>query len=161
MVSVSSISGGVVLVVCAFFYGLEKSRVETKKLEMTESMCAFVEYIGQQIETFRTPLQRIFEEFSDERLEKEGFLNILRERGLSASLTQIKEKLPREAFCEMERFSNSLGAGYEKGQAELCSYTVKRLEKTAFEGRERLAQRLRMYRLLPVLLALSLVILLL
>ena len=86
---------------------------------------------------------------------------MLRAEGFYEALLSIGDKLPRDVFSVLERLSRSIGAGYEKGQADLCAYTVERLKKKILERHERFASRMRMYRLLPLLLALSFVILLL
>ena len=153
--------GGIVLLMCAFSYGIERSRVEREYLLLTEALADFVMYIGQQIETFRTPLYKIYEEYSNERFEKEIFFEVLRAKGFYEALLSIRDKLPRDVFSVLEKFSRAIGAGYEKGQAELCAYTVEGLKKMILERKERYDSRMRMYRLLPLLLALSFVILLL
>ena len=145
---------------CAFFYGLEMSRSEKYSLVLTKALCDFVKFTGQHIENFRTPLPRIYGDYFDESLEREGFCEILCRKGLSEALLLIRNKIPVEVFSEMEKFSLSIGAGYEKGQADLCTYTAQRLENIIQERQEKLSSRLRMCRLLPLLLALSLVLLL-
>ena len=156
-----SVIGGAVLVICAFYYGIEKSRAEKNSLLLIEALYSFVLHIGQQIETFRTPLPKIYEEYFNEHLEKEGFLQALCERDLFEALLTIRHKLPKDVFFQMESFSRSIGGGYEKEQTDLCGYTAKRLEESMLERRELLGSRLKMYRLLPLLLALCVVILLL
>ena len=47
-----SVIGGAVLVICAFYYGIEKSRAEKNSLLLIEALYSFVLHIGQQIETF-------------------------------------------------------------------------------------------------------------
>ena len=65
-----SVIGGAVLVICAFYYGIEKSRAEKNSLLIIEALYALVLYIGQQIETFRTPLPKIYEEYFNDAGEE-------------------------------------------------------------------------------------------
>ncbi len=144
---------------CALLFGMEKSRREREKLKIAEGLLAFVVYVGRQIESFKTPLGRIYSDFYDEGLDALGFCSILQSEGLTDALKKIEDKIPEALAKEMYSFSKGIGAGYEKGQAELCSYTAKVIESSVKSIKEELGDKVRMYRLLPLLLVLSLVIL--
>lgn len=152
--------GALFLTVAAFVWGRERCKREREKLLALEGLIAFVSYADEQISTFRTPLARIYNDFSNEYFEKSGFLLTMSEKGLESALEHLEGILPSEAMKEARIFASSLGGGFCEGQSALCKYTEKRLEQEATTLRDSLPERLKMYRLLPILFAASVIILL-
>ncbi len=156
----TAVAGAVLFSLAAFLWGRERGRKEEEKLKLLESLISFVTYTEEQITNFKTPLSRIYQDFSDAYLEKEGFVAILRKNGAESAVETLKGKICDSSYKDVSEFAKGLGAGYSEGQKKLCDTTLKRLEKAQKELKESLSERVRMYRLLPVLLAASVIILL-
>ncbi len=147
------------ILLCSVLWGRELCNKGKREELLLFGLCAFVRYAKEQISTFRTPLFRIFEGFSNVELEKVGFIRSLRAGEGKESAKCLLGKIPDSAYKEICAFLDDLGGGYEEGQNALCAYTLKRLEEVYGERKANLMQRLKMYRSLPFLLALSLIIL--
>lgn len=156
----TAIAGALIFALSAFFWGREKARHEEEKILLLASLISFVAYTEEQITNFKTPLAGIYLDFSDPCLEKIGFIEALRKNGAEAAIEALKGKIPEGSYKDALAFAGGLGRGYSEGQKKLCDITLKRLEKTVEELKADLSERVRMYRLLPVLVAASVIILL-
>ncbi|MBE6588484.1 MAG: hypothetical protein E7647_08770 [Ruminococcaceae bacterium] len=156
----TAVPGALLLCAAAFLWGRERGRLEEEKLSLLLGFISFVEYTKEQITVFKTPLDRIFSDYCSKELEGMGFIKVLREKGATDAVKLLQGKIPEEAFLEGVQFCSLLGGGYTEGQKKLCEVTLARLEKTADELRALIPGRVRMYRLLPVLIAASVIILL-
>lgn len=152
--------GALLFALSAFIWGREKGRQEEEKILLLEALLSFVSYTEEQITNFKTPLSRIYLDFSDPGLERIGFIEALREKGAEAAVEALKGKIPDSSYKDALNFAGGLGKGYSEGQKKLCDITLKRLEVATSELKANLSERVRMYRLLPVLVAASLIILL-
>jgi hypothetical protein len=96
--------------------------------------------------------------------QEEGikYNNIIRTfaEGVEKATEVLRGKISESAYKDVKVFSKGLGGGYSEGQKKLCEITQKRLEKVLKDQKSSLAERVRMYRLLPVLIAASVIILL-
>lgn len=154
------IIGAVLLCACSFFWGMEKSREAKSKLLYMEGLIEFVKYTGEQISLFKAPLPKIFESFSNEELKACGFTDALKTGGASVAVKTLKGNIPNDCYTEAENFAKALGNGYCEGQTELCRLTILHLSEHLEKLNESLPGKVRVYRMLPILLAASVVILL-
>lgn len=154
------IVGAIILCFCSFLWGIEKSKEAKMKLLCVEGLMEFVKFAGEQISVFKAPLPKIFEAFSNEELNACGFTDALKTEGAVAAVETLKGQIPIECYTEAESFARVLGNGYCEGQTELCRITVSHLNELYEKLRDGLPGRVRVYRMLPVLLAASVVILL-
>ncbi|MBQ4066105.1 MAG: hypothetical protein IJD22_00545 [Clostridia bacterium] len=152
--------GALLLLLCAALWGIERGRREKTALRIIAELVNFIEYTREQISNFRTPLLRIYSEYCCEARELEDFFSALRRNDTENAVGLLSERIPKSAYREASLFFSSLGGGYSEGQESLCIAAKARLERIGEEMRESLGEKLRMYRLLPLLLAASLVILL-
>jgi len=144
----------------AISWGMEKCKAENREIGIIEGLCSLAEYAGEQIEIFRSPLGRIYSDFSNAALEREGFLNYLENGDAEGAIDTLKDKVGDEVLGITLSFLQSLGGGYEKGQSALCKSTASRLERILEDKNSLLSEKLKMYRLLPLLIAGSVIILL-
>ncbi len=152
--------GAVFVAIASLLWGIDRAKKEKDRLAILLGAIAFVSYTEEQIRNFKTPLLGIFSGFTNDVLEMNGFCKTLVLEGAMPAVETLRDKLPKSAFCALESFAKELGGGYEKGQLSLCSITLKRLEKIAQEEEKSLPGKVRMYRLLPLLLSVSVIILL-
>lgn len=153
------LAGAVLVFVAASLYGRGLCEKTKKKLALLEALEDFISYIGESIETLRLPLGRIFEDYHNAFLEEIGFMELLRRDGLAVAICSIEKDLPPDIFDYMSSFSKTIGGGYAAEQTKLCVLTGQRLQKAWTDMGDQLPGRLKMYRLLPLLAAASVLIL--
>ena len=153
------LAGAAIIFAAAFLYGGNMCEKTKKKLALTEALGDFISYIGESIETFRLPLGRIFEDYQNGFLQEIGFLDILRRDGFAAAICSVDKDLPPEMFDQLCTFAGAIGGGYASEQAKLCAFTKERLCGVCANLRTQLPGRLKMYRLLPLLAAASVLLL--
>ena len=158
--SVTSLIGASMLFLSCLLWGIERGRRERERLLAIEGLMAFVSYTEEQISTFRTPLNKIYKDFSNKYLDRCGFTSLLSEKGLDVALGSLQRVLSAEVMAEAYSFAASLGGGYSEGQQSLCRYTLSRLEGEKQRLSEGLSEKIKMYRLLPILFAACIIILL-
>lgn len=153
------LAGAVLILAAASFYGGSMCEKTKEKLTLTEALSDLISYIGQSIEAFRLPLGRIFDDYQNAFLQKIGFLDILRRDGFAAAVCSVEKALPPEIYDQLCSFAGAIGGGYAPEQAKLCAFTEERLLGACADMRAQLPGRLKMYRLLPLLAAASVLIL--
>ena len=154
------IFGALLFSLAAYFWGRERGRSEEEKILILEALIFFVDYTQEEITNFKTPLFRIYSDFDNPILQKIGFISLLRNEGVEKATEVLCGKISESAYKDVKVFAKGLGGGYSEGQKKLCEITQKRLEKVLKDQKSSLAERVRMYRLLPVLIAASVIILL-
>lgn len=152
--------GGAVFVVCALAWGREKAKALYKRQKLTAALADFAAFCGERISAFRDPLDVIFASFENNVLGASGFIGILRSKGCRAAASDAAATLSAEDAALLLEFAKKIGGENGDAQAALCTYTASRLENSASRQLGELADKARLYRLLPTLAALSAVILL-
>lgn len=151
--------GGAILILCAFLWGRERCAAVKRCCEITAALASFVRYTGERISSFRDPLDVIFASYEDKCLEECGFLSTLRGNGATSAAALLKGLLREKDAAILSSFAAGIGGGYEESQLSLCKYTSAALEQSASEQESKMADKLKLYRLLPALAAASAVIL--
>ena len=160
MNSMATVMGAAFVFFCLLFWGNEKTKKEKKKLVVIEGLYSFVSYTSEQIKLFKAPLSHIYKSFTNEELENTGFLQCLCDNGWESACERISVYLTKETESDMKTFFQGIGAGYCESQISLCAMTLSCLERQIDSMRSTLPSKLKMYRVLPILLALSVIILL-
>ncbi len=150
--------GAIIVLLASGYWGYDKCKKEKEVLRLLQGLAALCDYTEMHIRLFRTPLYDIFGKFSDEYLEDIGFMSSLRSGDVEKTLGLVRCILCEGADKVFGEFLRQIGSGYEEDQRALCTYTCEQLKAYETDLREKLPQRLRMYRLLPVLLACSIII---
>ena len=155
MQTICKLIGCAGVLVSAVLWGIYKIRTERRKTDELAAFCDLVGYIGENIAHFSKPLPEIYAAYSDKTLSDGGFLAILRKSGMKTATESLAVFHEREVGGEMLTFASRIGDGYREEQTALCEYTKSRLggmlekRKTASRDREKL------YRTVPLLVALS------
>lgn len=156
--AVFKLIGAAVLITSAVMWGIFKVRAERKTTDELEELCALVAFIGDNIAHLSRPLPEIFNEFRSNVLESCGFVDALRSGGMKAAVASLSCGESSEITREMSLFSEKLGMGYREEQTKLCNYTEGRLRTMLEERKKSLRDKEKLYRTIPVLLALSVIL---
>lgn len=155
------LAGGSIVFICALLWGHGRSECLYRRQRLTAALAAFAEFCGERIASFREPLDTIFASFSNDELGKRGILQILRHDGAPAAMRAVMPELDESDAAVILDFSVKIGMGYGEAQKTLCDHTAAALRESARRQEEALADKTRIYRLLPPLAAASVIILLL
>lgn len=151
--------GCAVTVASAAIWGFEKSCSLKKSVLLTEALRDLVKRTGDDIDMLCRPLGEIFGSYSDSLLSQTGFMAELNENGFQKALMSVQNLLPEEALEILLPFAKRLGGGDREAETALCRRTAALLSELCEKLREKLPEKTKMYRALPLLCALSAVIL--
>ncbi|MCI8611559.1 MAG: hypothetical protein HFE66_06545 [Clostridiales bacterium] len=155
------LAGAALVFIAASLYGRGMCEKMKRRLAIVTALDDLICYIGGSIENFRMPLGRIFDDYHNTVLEETGFLNTLRRDGLAPAISNMEKELPPEIYDQLCSFAGTIGGGSATEETKLCDFTKERLRKVGEDMRTQLPQRLKMYRLLPLLAAASILLLIL
>ena len=142
----------------AVIWGQKKIREQKRSNAELRSMCRLVGFVGNEIEHFSKPLTDIFSEYSDEILEKNGFLSCVRQRGFEVAVREyniLSDGREKETLC---RLAKELGGISRTEQTELCAFTEKELSSFLAEREKTAPDKEKLYRTCPLLLALAVIL---
>jgi len=151
--------GAAMVMLSSVMFGRMKIAEERGKNAMLTGMTELVRGIRDHISHFRRPLGEIYDSLSIPALESCGFMEILRKDSIEHAWESISPMMPKESAAVMEEFVRRLGSGYREDELELCAYTIRRLESMGEAMSAELKKREKLYRNLPPLAALSVVLL--
>lgn len=156
--AVYKLIGAAVMLISAVMWGIFKVRAERKITDELEELCSLVGFIGDNITHLSRPLPEIFEEFRSDALDECGFIDALRHGGMRNAVAHLSCGENSEITREMSLFSEKLGMGYREEQTKLCDYTLGHLRALLEERKKTLRDKEKLYRTIPVLLALSVIL---
>ena len=152
--------GALLILLSAGGWGAYEIRRGRRRLKELEAACALVRYIRENIERLSRPLAQIYASREDPVLEEIGFLGPLRTAGFGAAVREAGWHIfPAEREI-LAAFGEALGKGFREEQTALCRYTEDRLAESLEKAKGDLPGRERLWRSIPVLAALSLILLL-
>ncbi len=146
------VMGALLLVGVACYVGFLFSSIQSGRQRRLESFLQLVRQIENEISCFQTPLEDIYHRFSCDELERCGFLECLRSKGMLQALHEKKHKLcfSDEEWQLLVEFAKELGISYREEQLRGCAYYRRRLEEYCTRGREALPARLKLCRSLAL-----------
>ena len=153
------LTGVLIIIACSVYYGRILERGADKKLRLTEALLSLVGYIEASIKTSRLPLGEIFASFKSETLSELGFLDSLCKTGIEESLEILEGSISEQAMSAMSYLGKHLGGIDAEGQLRICAYTEDMLKKDVEILKTELVEKKRLYRLLPLLAGMSVIIL--
>ena len=152
---VLKIAGAVILLIAAVGYGALNIKANRAHLRELEAILRFLRHIRTNIEHLSRPLPEIYAGFSDAVLEENGFLPALRRDGIRSAVGAVQWRLSDGELSVLTEFAEALGRGYREEQVSLCRYTEEVLGGALEELQTSAPAQERLYRTIPVLLALS------
>ena len=153
-------AGAAVLLSASVGWGLFEIREGRRRLRELEAVLALVRRIREQIERFGTPLCEIYSACDDPELARTGFLALLRTKGMEAAADGADLRLSEGERGILRELGGRLGRGFREEQTALCRYAEDGLSEAFEKLRTDTAGRERLWRALPPLAALSLILML-
>jgi len=151
------LGGGIILLSARFIgeIGVHKLKHQA---EIEEELIEFVKYIRDQIKNYKRPLAEIVSSFSGTVLSAYGFLKAIVENTPEV----CSEKLPIDENCKkaLSLFLRELGKSYCDEQIVLCDEFLFQMSNMLEKAKDEYQGKIKMYRTLPVLAAVSLIIIL-
>lgn len=154
-------AGAVLLLASAGGFGFSSIRAERYRRRELEAFLSLVRHIRENIEHLSRPLPEIYARFDDPLLAASGFLPVLRTEGFAEALERADLRLGEGERAVLGEFASSLGRGYREEQTALCRYAEGKLGEAAEALGKTAPDRERLWRSIPLLAALSLILLLL
>ncbi len=154
--------GSVTLILSALYYSYLLLQNAKKKLDGLDALCTMIAYIQNNIETLMRPIGEIVHSFSDYPPTLEPFMACAREMGLKEASIRCASSLSflgSKAYDVLCTFSHSIGCGYREDEIRLCTYCHKALTEIASNERAEMQKKKKLYKTLPVMSALSVVLL--
>ncbi len=152
--------GALMILTSSAVMGAYIANVYSRRVTSTEEVAAFIKYIKRNIESFKMPVADILSSYDSEHFERVGFLEAMRTAGLEEAICGGYLTLSQAALGEFLSFASRLGRDYTEGEVKRCEYYIGVFEELAAAEKENIATNGRLYRLLPPLGAISLIILL-
>ncbi len=157
------LAGGIILFLTALYYSLLKQRQEQNKLEILTELCDLFGYLQKNIECFSSPLGDLYRSYTSPNLAQLGFYETWRKDSLEAAVdalaAQAGKPLPEGAAKTIRLYSYKAGQGYKEEELQLCRYTREALQEELQKAQKDSGGKRRMYRTMPFLLVLSVVLL--
>ena len=132
-----------------------------KRLKTINALIELLEHIRSSIQTARLPLNDIYELFNNDALESCGFNYILKTQGLQIALDSIKDIIGTNIYDAVIVTSAKLGGINISEQIGMCNYSINKLQNEHQKEREQFTEKQKLYKALPILCALSVIILIL
>ena len=155
------LTGSVILIVSAWFASAGLIRDHKAGLRELEALYDMISCIRDNIEHLMKPLPDIFQTYANEYLENCGFLPNVRQTDLRQAWDGQTFTLSGEAYILIRDFVHAIGSGYRAEELRLCEYTLGRLRTLLDRSRSDAANKLKLYRTVPMMFALSVILILL
>ena len=158
---VYKLMGTLILLMASVIYGSKKIAEERRRLREAEALADLVEHISGQIEYTMKPLPEILGAYQSEILASGAFTEVACTYGLGKAWDAygFGIGLPDGDFKRIFRdFTREIGRGYRKEELELCSLTLKQLRTEIDKYKEDSLGREKLYRTLPPMMVLSVVL---
>ena len=158
--TIVKIIGAVTLLVASVYYGQVKITAERMRIIKLSAIMDMVKFIGEKIEHFSSPIPEILSEYRNSYLESIGYLEAIRTHGLSKTADIIGTSPTGEEYILIKQFSDSIGKGYKDEEVSLCKYTHHKLTECEEKLSSALKDKEKLYRTIPIMLALSVILIL-
>ncbi len=148
------------ILIAAWLFSIGLIREHRNVLRELEALSDMVQYIRDNIDHLMKPLPDIFVSYRNDYLESTGFLPQIRHIGLKRAWNEQDFYLYGEPFLLLSDFIHTIGSGYRTEELRLCDYTLTRLHETLESRRRDSSNRLKLYKTVPTMLALSIILIL-
>lgn len=153
--------GACLIIASSLFYGATMIREEHRRLIIADALAEMIRYVRDHIDHFRTPIPDILDSFENKTLEDCGFLTAARERGLRVIADDFPASVreaDRDVSAALRDFCVGIGCGYKDEELRLCDYTLGRIMRRIEQLRADHDGKVKIYRTLPPLFALSVIL---
>ena len=153
--------GAVLLLAAASGWGFCEIRDGRRRILELEAVLDLIRAVREGIDRLTAPLSEIYAAYENPVLRESGFLNLLREAGMAEAVEKTEWRLSSGELAVLRDLASRLGRGFREEQTALCRYAGDRLEDALEKLRAEEDGRARLWRSIPLLAALSLILLLL
>lgn len=136
-------------------------RSANRKLAELSGILSMLRYIRNSIDTLNRPMGEILAAYRNDDPAMAVYLRNVREGGLLHGAENSGLVIGAAGMELLTSFSERIGTGYREDALRLCTYTINGLEEILAKTKEETGKRMRMYKTLPVMSALSVGLLLL
>lgn len=157
---VSEWIGAGILLAAAWLVSAGLIRDHKTDLQELEALYDMIAFIRDNIEHRMKPLPDIFETYTNAWLESCGFLPAVRRTDLRQAWEEQIVSVTGDARSLVEDFVRNIGSGYRTEELRLCEYTLSRLRGILEQTRADTANRLKLYKTVPMMVALSVILIL-
>lgn len=154
------LTGAGIVILAALFLSTGLIRDYKANLRELEALYDMISYIRDNIEHLMKPLPDIFRTYTNDYLETCGFLPAVRKTDLRQAWANHRFSVAGEAHTLIEDFIETVGSGYRTEELRLCEYTLTRLSGIIEKSRAESANKIRLYKTVPMMLALSVILIL-
>jgi len=153
--------GAGVLLISAVLYGYTMIRRERVKVVEISSFCELIKFIRDNIKYKMVTLPVIFSEYHGAYFEKIGFIEAIRNFGIKRAWAEFSWVMEKDEIALIDSFVKNIGSGYRDDEIQLCEYTLERLEDAIESKSSDLKNKEKIYRTIPLMLALSVMLIIL
>lgn len=154
------IFGSIFLLVSALLFGLHKIKSERDKLREISAFLDMVNYVHSNIEHYNKPLPDIFEEYRSDYFTSKKLLDNIRALGINAAIADYSFSIGTSEASAVKTFASKIGLGYTDDELQLCKYTYNLLKDSDTKLRLEVRNSEKLYLTIPILLALSVILIL-
>lgn len=127
------------------------------RIQCYSAICDMIEYIKNQIEYFCTPTEDLMRTYSNEFLEKSGFIRDLERNDWSVAIENNKY-IDEHSKTVLEDFSRKLGKSSKEQQIANCEYAIAALSKKYEVCKDEIPKRIKAYSTLAVIVGFMIII---
>ncbi len=155
------IMGFCLLLVSAVYCSFQLIRNAKCRVSELSGLCAMLRHIRSNIDTLNRPLSQILRSYDGYGVALARYGENVRTNGLIYAADNSGLSIGGEGLNLLRTFSEKIGTGYREDALRLCAYTIEAMETILQREREEVGKRMKMYKTLPVMSALSIGLLLL
>lgn len=154
-------AGMIMIFVCCTLLGNGLAVSEKRRIQRGEALRDLINFIYREIECFRTPLDDIYLNFSNEILEKNGFIRDMRKDSFKYALENMKDPLSynEQTRIALINFADGLGKSEYQDQISRCKYILSLVDDDLKKSREAYPKNRKMYTSLGLLSGIMIIIL--
>lgn len=150
-----------ILIVSAVYYSYVLIHHAGIRLSQLEDTGALILFIRNHIESFMTPITEILRSFKGYSVYFEEFVCAAQELGMCEAMECGKLEIGPDAEKVLFEFSKKIGSGFKEDELRLCNYCHSAITEILKKEREDLNRKMKMYKTLPIMTAMSAVLILL
>lgn len=150
--------GSIMLIVFSVYFGFTEIKRMRLRINTLASLGSLLSRIKRRIECFCEPLASIYASFDDELLYELGFIGALRHSGLAAAVNTLDSLTETEKRTMLE-FEKKLSEYYPDEAVKLCDAVLKSISDALDDANTVFAPRAKLYKALPPLGAVALILL--
>ena len=141
----------------AAYYSYHGQKKEQRIRKLLEELAGLFACVRKNIECYTTPLTMISHIYVSEELERLGFIDFWEQGAFSEAVETLTE-LPDKILSSLRQYARQSGKGYKESELQLCRSVHAELETALSVHKQEMQAKNKLYRTLPYLMVLSVVL---